>query len=253
MDARGRHPARYLPSGLSRYDRRHALRRQGCGFQIQSHGLIRDCTLAAAGLPARNRYRCDRLCRRHALRHCASARRVCARRARGGAHRFLAWCGAEQQRLCDRVLHGRAREEGGEGPDRVPPCHAREIPPLPGGARSRGGEIELGQAPAGAHRPRRLGAARFRKLYRDGGGGGGGCTGRGALAPRDERGGHRHRGQPGHHRRATAGGPHLRAHRGAVRRGDGEEWSCTAVELQRLSHAAHRSGSSDRGLRDQER
>jgi len=90
-------------------------RRQGRRLQIQSHRFIRDCTLAAAGV--QNGIDIDAVDSAVDMPYDIAHLRVeYVPPSRRRCHRFLAWCRAEQQRLCDRVLHGRAREEGGKDP-----------------------------------------------------------------------------------------------------------------------------------------
>ena len=122
-----------------------------------------------------------------------------------------------------------------------------------GGARSRGGEIRLGQAAAGARRARRLRAAVVRQLHRDRRRSRSRRAGRGASAPRHLGGRHRHRGQSRHRHGAAPGRPDLRPDRRALWRDHHRQGPRAAIQLPRLPHAAHRPGPEDRGARHQER
>ena len=57
VDARGRHPARRLSSGLSRHDCREPVGRQDRRLEIPGHRLGDHGALAAAGVPERHRHR----------------------------------------------------------------------------------------------------------------------------------------------------------------------------------------------------
>ena len=76
---------------------------------------------------------------------------------------------------------------------------------------------------------------------------------RGPTAPPDHGGRHRHRRQSRHHRRAIAGRHDLRRDRRALRRDHDRQGPRAAVELPRLSHAAHQRGAAHRRASDQER
>ena len=51
-------------------------------------------------------------------------RRICPGRTAGGADRVLARRRPQQQRVCDRMLHGRTGAQGRQGPGRISPRHA---------------------------------------------------------------------------------------------------------------------------------
>ena len=68
-------------------------------------------------------------------------------------------------------------------------------------------------------------------------------TGRGAPAPRHLRGRYRDCRQSGYGNRPARGRPDLRADGGALWRGHHRQGTRPAIELQRLSHAAHRPGA----------
>ena len=81
----------------------------------------------------------------------------------------------------------------------------------------------------------------------------GGRSRRGSSAPGHIGGGHRHRRQSRHHRRAIARRADLRPDCRAVRRDHHRQGPRAAVKLQRLPHAAHRSGAEHRRTCHQER
>ena len=152
----------------------------------------------------------------------------------------------EQQRLRHRMLHGRIGAPGWQGSDRFPPRHARRQSSPEGRARSRGRKIRLGNAAPASRRSRSVCAALFRQLHCYRGRGHGGRSRRGSSAPGHIGGGHRHRRQSRHHRRAIARRADLRPDRRAVWRGHHRQGPRAAVKLQRLPHAAHRSGAEHR-------
>ena len=121
VDARRRHPPRHLPALLPRPDLGASLvDGKLAALEATRSPVRRPRALAAARLPERHRSRRRRLRGRHVHTTspiiASSSPRRTARRHDG----FLARRGSEQQRVRDRVLHGRAGAQGRQGSDRVP-------------------------------------------------------------------------------------------------------------------------------------
>ena len=124
MDARGGHPARHLSAGLSRHHRRDPVGRQDRGLEISYHRFVGDGALAAAGLRERHGFR--RVDSAVDIPYDIPNFHVEYVRAEppGGADRLLARRRTEQQRVRDRMLHGRAGAQGRQGSGRIPPLDA---------------------------------------------------------------------------------------------------------------------------------
>ncbi len=128
--ARGRHPARLLPSGHLR---------RGCGAALDAHGqpsrleaAPRPAVAAEARRPARStRCRVSTCISRRwrgepAVRHPEHPRRVHRGRSRASRIGFWRSVGSSVQRLRHRGVHRRAGDDGREGSVSVPPRAAGE-------------------------------------------------------------------------------------------------------------------------------